>query len=555
MAVDPQTSAVQPESELKAPRHGFRSPFVYRHALSPLRNPTICLPRKDCVASIEQEFALRRWVAVRGAEGSGRTTILKLVAHELAAQQARRGGIVPLLMNMQAVANADTPDVFRAFLNEAVVGFVRMPHSVGSQNEPLLKYLRMHEQRADATTFGEILMGAARQCHNRSLLLMLDNADRVSNSIRGPVFRVLVAIFNQQNANREKPLADVGYHIHVVVTGDEGDWLGGLYTSLTSPLKSCVEELHLSDFAFREEDIFALAHIGQRESQIPIHESALKEIAVRSRGLPTRVQRFLSEALRLAHSHLLPQVTDREVRSAAKFIEGDVIRKRLRHFKRPLKALVTTDCCHALEGLRAIAGDLRDLWLDAEGLSPAQQELLALVDLIVMRGIDERGLTANGVDLLGELADALGSPADELGQDTVDRLRNRAIEVGIDMVATFGSETHRVIRADHVLRRTLVQRPEARLCMHEKNEGRVVHVGDDGVEVEYETPGGPLTQVYHREQFLGGKLPEEGHHFEAQVFAWSWPHVPQGIEHLLTPEQIDAISKASEKGTGGARDI
>jgi hypothetical protein len=105
------------------------------------------------------------------------------------------------------------------------------------------------------------------------------------------------------------------------------------------------------------------------------------------------------------------------------------------------------------------------------------------------------------------------------------------------------------------LQQALIQRDAGRLAMHEPNGGVVTRVVDGQVTVQYDTPDGPLEQVYDWSQFVGGNLPQEGDRIEAHVFAWCRPHSPQGIDRFLTPQEIDDANRASEKGSTGPREI
>ena len=51
----------------------------------------------------------------------------------------------------------------------------------------------------------------------------------------------------------------------------------------------------------------------------------------------------------------------------------------------------------------------------------------------------------------------------------------------------------------------------------ESHRGVVSEVLGDEVEITYETPAGPLKQIYSKEQFDGGILPNEGVDVEAKV--------------------------------------
>jgi hypothetical protein len=56
-----------------------------------------------------------------------------------------------------------------------------------------------------------------------------------------------------------------------------------------------------------------------------------------------------------------------------------------------------------------------------------------------------------------------------------------------------------------------------RPCIIESHRGVVSDVLGNQVEITYETPAGPIKQIYNREQFRGGVIPNEGDDVEAKV--------------------------------------
>lgn len=106
-------------------------------------------------------------------------------------------------------------------------------------------------------------------------------------------------------------------------------------------------------------------------------------------------------------------------------------------------------------------------------------------------------------------------------------------------------------RANAALQQAMINRSDGRLAMHEHNSGVVVDCVDDHVAIRYETNEGPIEQIYHVNQFARGQVPKPGDRIEAHVFAWRREHEPKGIEHYLTPEEIEHAREAFEKGTTG----
>lgn len=114
---------------------------------------------------------------------------------------------------------------------------------------------------------------------------------------------------------------------------------------------------------------------------------------------------------------------------------------------------------------------------------------------------------------------------------------------------------HQLISANRALQQSFLEQTADRLCLHESNEGIVVRVVDDTIVVRYDTSEGPLEQAYHKEQFVGKKLPDEGDRIEFHAFGWSRPHQSQGIERFLTGEEAKDVSDAFEKGSTGPLEI
>jgi hypothetical protein len=110
---------------------------------------------------------------------------------------------------------------------------------------------------------------------------------------------------------------------------------------------------------------------------------------------------------------------------------------------------------------------------------------------------------------------------------------------------------HDLTRANAALQQALIQRIEGRLCMHEHNEGVVLEITDAEVAVQFKTRDGELEQVFHKSQFIGGHLPDEGDRLEAHVFTWRRSHKPRGIERFLTKEEMEDVERAFKKGVTG----
>jgi hypothetical protein len=89
------------------------------------------------------------------------------------------------------------------------------------------------------------------------------------------------------------------------------------------------------------------------------------------------------------------------------------------------------------------------------------------------------------------------------------------------------------------------------ICMHQSHTGVVTRVIDDEVVVRYDSPDGPLEQVYDRSQFSKGQVPAEGDAVEARVFMWHRPHMSRGVEDLVTPKEAEAMRQSGGRRPNG----
>lgn len=98
----------------------------------------------------------------------------------------------------------------------------------------------------------------------------------------------------------------------------------------------------------------------------------------------------------------------------------------------------------------------------------------------------------------------------------------------------------RLEAANSDMQQALEARQTGKLCLHDKNEGYVSRrLDNDQVAIEFETSDGRVVeQVHHRDQFIDGKLPQEGDRMEAHVLAWFHPPEPADASQYLTPEEL-----------------
>jgi hypothetical protein len=89
------------------------------------------------------------------------------------------------------------------------------------------------------------------------------------------------------------------------------------------------------------------------------------------------------------------------------------------------------------------------------------------------------------------------------------------------------------------------------ICMHQSHAGVVTRVIDDEVVVRYDSPDGPLEQVYDRSQFSKGQVPAEGDVVEARVFMWHRPHMSRRVADLVTPKEAEAMRQSGGRRPNG----
>jgi hypothetical protein len=90
-----------------------------------------------------------------------------------------------------------------------------------------------------------------------------------------------------------------------------------------------------------------------------------------------------------------------------------------------------------------------------------------------------------------------------------------------------------------MLQAVLAATEEGRIRMFETYEGEVVEVGADSVVAVFEVGDDLVRQVYGREQFLDGKMPDKGERLAVYVHVATVPSKP---DELVSP----AISEAEE---------
>jgi hypothetical protein len=72
-------------------------------------------------------------------------------------------------------------------------------------------------------------------------------------------------------------------------------------------------------------------------------------------------------------------------------------------------------------------------------------------------------------------------------------------------------------KANKALQSAIGVHVAGRLCLLEFHRGVVTEIIGEQVEVTYDTPEGPLKQIYNCSQFMNGKIPNEGDRIEASV--------------------------------------
>jgi hypothetical protein len=93
--------------------------------------------------------------------------------------------------------------------------------------------------------------------------------------------------------------------------------------------------------------------------------------------------------------------------------------------------------------------------------------------------------------------------------------RNETLEAQTEGQLEWISSQSRTIQA---LTQALLGTQQHSVRIRDVRSGRVVRVGEDYAEVAYSTPEGRVEHVYDREQFVDGKLPDEGDFVEAHAF-------------------------------------
>lgn len=118
--------------------------------------------------------------------------------------------------------------------------------------------------------------------------------------------------------------------------------------------------------------------------------------------------------------------------------------------------------------------------------------------------------------------------------------KNRA-EQADDRAGKLLDLANKLEAANKDIQKALDARRIGKPCLHDKYEGYVARRLDEHlVAIEFETSDGRVVeQVHHRDQFVDGKLPQEGDRMEAHVLAWFHPPEPADVSQYLTPEEVE----------------
>ena len=106
------------------------------------------------------------------------------------------------------------------------------------------------------------------------------------------------------------------------------------------------------------------------------------------------------------------------------------------------------------------------------------------------------------------------------------------------------------------LQAVVLARAQGTVCMREMHRGVVTDVQGDEVVVVYETKQGPVEQVYTRQQFRDGKVPDQGDNVTAYVILTRAPKdVEQRFAEMESEEKPDEFAAFREKGVSGPIEI
>ncbi len=102
-------------------------------------------------------------------------------------------------------------------------------------------------------------------------------------------------------------------------------------------------------------------------------------------------------------------------------------------------------------------------------------------------------------------------------------------------------------KANKDLQAALIAQNEDRVCLREVHRGTVTEILGEQVEVFYETAEGRLKQVYSRDQFAHGRVPDEGDNVQALVIM----AVTKRLEAQTEPEETSDLPDFRDKGVSG----
>lgn len=244
-------------------------------------------------------------MVVTGQAGMGRTTLLDCVRSDL------------IKTGRTAVAQFKLPEVQYLYTNP-FQGFVReLRKSLQWANIDGMKPIgdvlncleRMQKSIHSAFDLRELLRTVATLMRDRTLLVILDDADIAVDSVRSSVFQALRWF-------RACPQdSDDASNMELIVAGVNASstWIGSCYEDVSSPAEFVEVELRPFSIA----DVRQLAQFGSDALSIAIDDGAVDEIATLSRGVPRAVQRSLALVFENAVHYAKKEITADDVKHVA----------------------------------------------------------------------------------------------------------------------------------------------------------------------------------------------------------------------------------------------
>lgn len=273
-------------------------PYAFGRPLDFEKDQGIWVDRKVEREAVERRLATRKWVALLGREGMGRTSFLEWF-------RRRPTGVPEHTVPMMLCLPSIRPEAAGGPIKGLAIGLrqeLETSNCVRKEVKNRLLELLQKKVPTMGSPFDlqDLVLSLAERCPQRSCLLIIDDADLADESVRDVALPTLRALFTDLSRRTE-------LNIGLIISGVErGPWLtagvGG-----TSPLGNVVSDFPVQPLSVSQ--VEALAEHGREILGVRMESRAVEEAVRLTRGLPAEVQRLLYDIYDYAVRHDIGTIT------------------------------------------------------------------------------------------------------------------------------------------------------------------------------------------------------------------------------------------------------